>query len=118
MANIGYIRVSTNGQNLSRKLEKVQLDKIFEEKISASATHRPALVECINYLREEDTLHVHSIDRLARNLVELQSLVETLNKKDVTIHFYTENMIFGNTATGKPAPMQELLFQILGAFSV
>ena len=101
MANVGYIRVSSVEQNLARQLENVRLDKIFEEKASAAA-QRPALAECMAYLREGDTLYVHSIDRLARSL------------KGVTVHFHSENMIFGD---GKAFPMQELLFQILGAFA-
>ena len=113
MADVGYIRVSSLEQNLARQLEQIRLDKIFEEKASAAAK-RPVLAECIAYLREGDILHVHSIDRLARSLIELQSLVKDLNSKGVTVHFHSENMIFGE---GKAFPMQELLFQILGAFA-
>lgn len=119
MAHVGYIRVSSHAQNSARQLENVALDKVFEEKVSASSDKRVALGECMNYLRECDTLHVHSIDRLARNLVELQNLVQELTAKNVIVHFHTENMIFGasNKDTGKSSPMQELLFQMLGAFA-
>ena len=113
MSDIGYIRVSTSEQNLSRQLESVKLEKIFEEKISSTATTRPVLIECMNYLREGDTLHVHCIDRLARNLGDLQNIVSSLNEKGVIVHFHTENMIF----TSNASPLQELLFQILGAFA-
>ncbi len=117
MANIGYIRVSTYEQNTDRQLHAVPLDKVFEEKISAAAQSRPALKSCMDYLREGDTLHVHSIDRLARSLIELQTTVQELNNKGVAVHFHAENMLFPSKSEGAPAPMQELLFQILGAFA-
>ncbi len=113
MSNIGYIRVSTSEQNTSRQLENVLLDKVFSEKVSSSKTERPELNACLNYLREGDTLHIHSIDRLARNLIELQSIVKTLTQRGIRVHFHAENMIF----SGESSPMQELLFQILGAFA-
>ncbi len=117
MANIGYIRVSTYDQNTDRQLHAVPLDKVFKEKISAAAQSRPALKACMEYLREGDTLHVHSIDRLARSLIELQTTVQELNIKGVAVHFHAENMLFPSKSEGAPAPMQELLFQILGAFA-
>ncbi len=118
MANIGYIRVSTESQNTARQLENVALDKVFEDKISSSKPNRPALADCLSYLREGDTLHVHSIDRLARNLVELQSMVQELTQKGVTVCFHSENLTFGgNPESNKLMAMQELLFQILGAFA-
>ncbi|MDR3176586.1 MAG: recombinase family protein [Desulfovibrio sp.] len=65
------------------------------------------------YLREGDTLFVHSIDRLARNLEDLQKTVRVLTEKGVTIRFVKEGLTF----EGKGEPMQVMLFQILGAFA-
>ena len=63
-----------------------ELDKVFEEKLSGkSASDRPALVAMIDYAREGDTVKVHSIDRLARDLRDLQSIISQLNDKGVTI---------------------------------
>lgn len=76
--NVGYIRVSSVQQNTDRQLADVQLDRIFEEKVSAKDTSRPQLQACFNHLREGDTLHVHSIDRLARNLFDLQHIVRAI----------------------------------------
>lgn len=81
--SVGYIRVSSYGQNTDRQLSEVPLDKVFEEKASAKDTMRPVLQECLDYLRNGDELHVHSIDRLARNLVDLQTIVSHLNGKGV-----------------------------------
>ena len=62
MANIGYVRVSTTDQKTDRQLEGVALDKVFEDKASAADTARPQLLLCLDYVRQGDTLHVHSID--------------------------------------------------------
>ena len=113
MASIGYIRVSTVEQETGRQLDTVVLDKVFEEKISSATPNRPILAECLNYLREGDIFYVHSIDRLARNLIELQSIVSSLVDKGVEVRFYTENLTFSKGSS----PMQELMLQILGAFA-
>lgn len=110
--NIGYIRVSTVIQNTARQLDGMDLDRVFEEKVSAKDTKRPELQECINYARQGDTIHVHSIDRLARNLSDLEQVVKTFNDKGVAVHFHKENLVF----TGEDDnPTQTLYFQIIGA---
>ena len=113
MADVGYIRVSTVDQETGRQLENIVLDKVFEEKISSAVPNRPILAECLNYLREGDIFWVHSIDRLARNLIELQSIVSSLVDNGVEVRFYTENLNFSKGSS----PMQELMLQVLGAFA-
>ncbi|MBF0273481.1 MAG: recombinase family protein [Magnetococcales bacterium] len=113
MANIGYIRVSSYGQTTDRQLDGVNLDRRFEEKISAKTTCRPQLQACLEYIREGDTLHVHSIDRLARNLFDLQQLVEQLTAKGVTVSFHKERLEF----SGKSDPIARLTLQLMGAFA-
>ena len=112
--NIGYIRVSTLDQNAERQLADIELHKVFEDKASGKDTKRPALDECLSYLREGDTLLVHSIDRLARNLEDLQRIVRELTGKGVSIRFMKENLSF---QAGENNPMQTLMFQMLGAFA-
>ena len=73
--------------------------------------NRPQLKDCLSYLRDGDTLHVHSIDRLARNLTDLETIVHDLMSKGVAVHFHKENLIF----SGQEGAMQRLLFQLLGA---
>ncbi len=111
MTDIGYIRVSTVAQNTDRQLDGLDLDRVFEEKASAATTKRPQLRECLRFLRKGDTLHVHSIDRLARNLKDLEDTVTKLNSKGVSVHFHKEHLIF----TGENNPTQTLMFQIIGA---
>ena len=65
---VGYQRVSTVDQNTDRQLDGVELDKVFTEKASGKDANRPELARAWEYVRDGDTLVVHSMDRLARNL--------------------------------------------------
>lgn len=88
MAFVGYARVSTLGQSLEvqrEKLEGVGFDKLFEEKKSGVDANRPALKQCLDYLREGDTLLVTRIDRLARSAEDLLRIVRELEDKGVTL---------------------------------
>ena len=111
MAHVGYIRVSSTGQNTARQLDQVMLDKTFTDTVSGDSRDRPALQACLEYLREGDTLHVHSIDRLARSLADLLHLVQRLTTQGVTVQFHGENLTFD----GGNSPVQNLLFQVVGA---
>ncbi|MEQ5817675.1 recombinase family protein [Marinobacter sp. NFXS11] len=112
---VGYIRVSTASQKTDRQLDGIELDKVFSEKVSArNAGSREVLSLCLDYLREHDTLHVHSIDRLARNMSDLLSIVDDLVKRDVKIQFHSENLTF---APQKDDPMASLMLHMLGAFA-
>ncbi|MFA0046508.1 recombinase family protein [Vibrio sp. 10N.261.51.F11] len=95
MANVGYIRVSTAEQSTSRQLADVKLDKVFEEKVSAKTLDRPQLQACLDYVRDGDVLHVHSLDRICRSGAgDAVGLVEQMNQKGVSVQFYKEGMRF------------------------
>jgi len=111
MANVGYIRVSTTDQNTERQLDGIQLDKIFTDKVSGATTERPELQSMLGYVREGDVIHVHSIDRLARSLVDLLALVQSLTAKGVHVRFNKENLLF----TGESDPIQALMLSIMGS---
>ncbi|OYW96692.1 MAG: transposase, partial [Pseudomonadales bacterium 32-61-5] len=89
---IGYIRVSTLDQNPDRQLEGVQVSKVFIDKASGKDTQRPQLEALLNYVREGDTLVVHSMDRLARNLDDLRRMVQQLTGRGVRIEFVKESL--------------------------
>lgn len=112
--NVGYIRVSSTSQNTERQLADITLDRVFTDKVSGKDTNRPELANCLNHLREGDVLHVHSIDRLARNLKDLQTLIEQLTSKGVSVRFYKEHLTF---EAASASPMQTLMLQMLGAFA-
>lgn len=114
MSDVGYIRVSTIDQNTGRQLADKKLDKIFQEHASGKTKARPVLAECLRYLREGDTLFVHSIDRLARSLYDLKTIVNELVDKGVTVCFSKENLTF---KAGKIDPMSDLLLGVLGSFA-
>ncbi len=111
---IGYRRVSSVDQNLERQLTEIDLDRVFEDKVSAKTTNRPALIECLDYLREGDTLKVHSIDRLARNLSDLQNLVDSLTERKITVEFVKENLRFSGDSKN---PMNRMMLQMMGSFA-
>jgi len=108
---VGYLRVSTVDQNTERQLDGVALDKVFTDKASGKDTNRPELVRALEYVREGDTLVVHSMDRLARNLEDLRRIVRELTGKGVRVEFAKESLTF----TGEDSAMNTLLLSMLGA---
>lgn len=111
MAKVGYVRVSSVDQNTERQLDGLQLDKVFTDKVSGATTDRPQLIAMLDYVREGDCIVVHSIDRLARSLVDLLALVQELNAKGVHVHFHKEKLQF----TGDDNPTQHLMLSMMGA---
>lgn len=108
---IGYKRVSTVDQNASRQLEGVAVAKMFEEKLSGKSLARPQLQAALEFCREGDTLVIHSMDRLARNLSDLRKVVGELTARGVAVEFVKEHLTF----TGEDSPMANLLLSMLGA---
>ena len=110
---IGYVRVSSFDQNPERQLEHVPIDRLFTDQASGKDTQRPELETLLAFAREGDTVVVHSMDRLARNLDDLRRLVQGLTKRGVRIEFVQEALIF----TGEDSPMSNLMLSVLGAFA-
>lgn len=110
---IGYVRVSTFDQNPDRQLEGIQVDRTFTDKASGKDADREQLDEMINFVRAGDTILVHSMDRLARNLDDLRRIVQSLTKLGVCIEFIKENLTF----TGEDSPMANLMLSVMGAFA-
>ena len=111
MARVGYARVSSVGQSLDVQREKLQhCDKLFQETHSGTAGTRPQLHACLDYVREEDTLVVTRLDRLARSTFHLCQIAETLARKQVHLHVLDQH-IDTSDATGR------LLFHMLGAIA-
>ena len=110
---IGYVRVSSFDQNPDRQLEQAQMDKVFTDKASGKDTQRPELDALLTFVREGDTVVVHSMDRLARNLDDLRRLVQKLTKRGARIEFVKECLTF----TGEDSPMANLMLSVMGAFA-
>ncbi|HEY8891393.1 MAG TPA: recombinase family protein [Clostridium sp.] len=106
-------RVSTVEQNDGRQIEglkKYNIDKTFSEKVSAKDTNRPELKSMIEFARENDTIYIHSLDRLARSTKDLLNIVDQLQSKGIHLVSRKE-AIDTNTATGK------LMLTMIGAIN-
>ncbi|SAL51411.1 recombinase family protein [Caballeronia concitans] len=108
------MRVSSADQNTERQLDGVEIDNEFTDKASGKDTNRPKLKEALEFLRDGDTLVVHSMDRIARNTEDLLRLVRELNAKHIKVEFVKERLEF----TGQnDDPMEQLMMTMLGAFA-
>lgn len=100
---IGYVRVSAFEQNVDRQLDGIALDRVFTDRASGKDVGRPQLAALLAFIREGDTLVVHSMDRLARNLDDLRKLVQSLTRQGIRIEFVKESLSF----TGEEALLQK-----------
>jgi DNA invertase Pin-like site-specific DNA recombinase len=111
---VGYVRVSTLEQNTGRQLEQMKdehTDVIFEDHISGKSLERPELDKMLKHVRKGDTVVVHSMDRLARNLRDLRNLVDDLTDRGVVVKFLKEHLEF----TGQTNSTAKLMLNIMGA---
>ena len=110
---VAYIRVSTEEQHEARQKEAMKgfgIDKYFIEKKSGKDADRPQLQAMLEFVREGDTVYIHSLDRLARSTKDLLAIVEQLQAKGVELHSNKES-IDTSTATGK------LMLTMIGAIA-
>lgn len=112
---IGYARVSSNTQDLDlqiQELKKSGCKKIYSESISGKNNDRPELLAMIESLREKDTVVVYKIDRMARSLKGLISIVELLDEKKADLISLDSGDKVDTTS-----PMGRAFFQIAGVFA-
>jgi len=76
-------------------------------------TKRPQLEALMIFVRDGDTVVVHSMDRLARNLDDLRRIVQTLTCRGVHIEFVKERLSFN----GEDSPIASLMLSVMGAFA-
>ena len=113
MAKVAYIRVSSASQNTDRQ-DIGEVDRTFEEKMSGkNIKDRPALQDMMNYVRDGDEVLVWSIDRLARDLRDLQTIIQFLNDKGVHVTFIKEKLSF----SGSDDAFSRLQLHLMGAFA-
>lgn len=115
MAQVGYARVSSVGQDLEVQetaLQEAGCEKIFREKRSGrTAKDREALQEALEWVREGDTLIVTRLDRLARSIIDLRQIIDQLEAKGVTFRCLQQGAIDTSRSDGK------LLLNILASFA-
>lgn len=112
--SVGYARVSTTDQDLSvqvSQLEAAGATKLFSEQVSGKSMARPALDQCLQFLREGDTLIVCRVDRLGRSMRDLLNIVAQLRAKGVRFLVLNQPMFDLNDAS------QNMMFQVLAAFA-
>lgn len=112
---VGYARVSSRDQNLDRQLSQLEAagcSKIFAEKLSGASSDRPELHAALEYLRPGETLVVASMDRLARNTVDLLNLVRDATERGAYVEFLSEHLTFGPEEEAIPSLMLGILGSI------
>lgn len=98
MAKIGYIRVSSIGQETARQdqlMRDLGVEKVFSEKLSGKTADRSELQKMLQYVREDDILYVESISRLSRSIRDLLKIVDTLQSKGVKLVSCKESLDTG-----------------------
>lgn len=118
MAIFGYTRVSTSNQDYQtqiQKLENAGAERIFSEKYTgAKKEGRRELENLQDTVKKGDQVLVTKIDRLARSIVDLNSIVSSLNDKGVTVTFLDNSLTF---EPNKKDSMQTLMMNMLGSFA-
>ena len=98
MAKIGYIRVSSVGQETARQdqlMRDLGVEKVFSEKLSGKTADRSELQKMLQYVREDDVLYVESISRLYRSIRDLLKIVDALQNKGVKLVSCKESLDTG-----------------------
>lgn len=86
MSKIGYARISSADQNLSRQLEQLKgCEKIFQEAASGASKERPQLQALLKYVREGDIVVVSELERLGRNNQELTEIMAAIQAQGATL---------------------------------
>jgi DNA invertase Pin-like site-specific DNA recombinase len=108
---VGYARVSTHDQDLTIQRDRLaHCEKLFEEKASGMDAKHPKLQECLNFMREGDTLVVTRLDRLARSTLHLCQIAEKLAQAGIHLQVL-DQQVDTRTATGR------LLFGMLSVIA-
>jgi DNA invertase Pin-like site-specific DNA recombinase len=117
-ALLGYARVSTTRQHLERQFDAlaqagIEQARVFTDKRSGASTDRPGLAELLAYARAGDTVVVHTLDRLGRNLREVLNLVHELNERGVGVRSLADPLPIDTTGEG----MGRVAFLLLALFA-
>lgn len=109
--NVGYVRVSTQGQNTARQevlMQELGVETVFIDRMSGKNTERPELKKMLAFVRKGDAIVVESISRFARNTRDLLELVEKLQEKQV-------EFISKKEAIDTTTPSGKFMLTIFGA---
>lgn len=102
---IGYARVSTTGQSLEAQVAALRAEgceEVFEEKISGKTTEgRKQLTAALQMCRKNDVFVATKLDRLARSMTDLWSIVGTLDEKKCALKILDQPLIDTTRPEGK-----------------
>ena len=110
---VGYARISTKDQKLDAQCDALVAagcERVFEEIASGARSDRPVLAEALDYARPGDTLVCSKLDRVARSLPNLVTLMAKLEDQEIGFRSLSEDL---NTTT----PGGRLVFHIFGAIA-
>jgi len=110
----GYVRVSKYDQNPDLQFDAMKTEgceRIFHEKISGAAKHRPEFERIQEQLRPGDGVVVYDIDSLGRTTVELILLVDAWNERGIGFKSASQPLIDTTTEHG------ELLFKLFAVLA-
>ena len=113
---VGYARVSSRDQNLDRQIAQLKAEKVFTyytDKRSGGSRERPGLEEAMRYVRAGDQLVFTSMDRCARSLNDLHSIVDELVQRGVSVKFLKEGQTYSKDST----PITKLMLGLLGSIA-
>ncbi|MCT1547505.1 recombinase family protein [Corynebacterium amycolatum] len=105
--------MSSKDQNLDRQIEQLKAEKVFTyytDKASGGSRERPGLDEAMRYVRAGDQLVVTSMNRCARSLTDLYTIVDELVSKGVSVKFLKEGQTYSKDST----PIAKLMLGLLG----
>ncbi|MEU5025775.1 recombinase family protein [Streptomyces milbemycinicus] len=115
---LAYARVSTTKQSLERQLDALGAagipdERIYVDKKSGATVERPGLSKLLAYARPGDTIVVHTLDRLGRNLREVLNLVHGLNEKQIGVRSLADPLPINTADEG----MGRIAFLLLALFA-
>lgn len=96
---IGYVRCSRVTQNEKRQyegLKQYNIEKYFEEKVSAKDLNRPKLNEMLEFIREGDEVYVWDLSRISRSNKDLIEITEVFRKKKAKLICVKEGLVLGD----------------------
>ena len=117
MTKVKYIRVSTTEQNTSRQeVNAKEFSKIYIDKTSGSIQFserkeaKKLLTDIENGIVSE--IHISSIDRLGRSIIDILTMVEYFNQKSIKL--FVENIGMFSLIDNKPNPSFKMIVSVLG----
>jgi len=98
--NIGYIRVSTDKQDLEKQKfvlldytnkNNTRIDQFVEIEISSKKDRSERRIdELLQMLNSGDTIYVTELSRLGRTMLEVMNIIDELEKKNIDIVFINQ----------------------------